>query len=394
MTISTQAWVLYAKHLDSNSDQNDTIAQLREEEYDFSEIEDHEALVKPIYGCWEANMGHAISRDPLDVCQFRGEDKVVIGNSGVVQVLQTGKLVSHVKEGDYAIIIPVAYGDDERTNLFPKAYAYDSKGSVGLLAKQTKLPAHILGLIPKNTAYSLKQWAAFSLRYPSAWANWRMAIGARRLHTTESEEPSPFVWAWGGGVAFAELALAKHAGCQPFMVASKPERLNFLQKAGIQGIDRSQFPDLFYDKARYESDKVYRRAYILSETRFLKQVKALTNGAGVSLFIDNIGEPVIKVSLASLGLGGVLTTCGWKEGVSVPVNRARECIRYHTHVHTHGSHISYAMDAMAFGEKHGWMPPLDENEKIYTWDEIPALSNAYSENTISSYFPLFKINEE
>jgi len=52
-------------------------------EFRFDPPSDAELLVRPIYGCWEGNMGHALASVPVDICQLRGEAGVVLGNAGV-----------------------------------------------------------------------------------------------------------------------------------------------------------------------------------------------------------------------------------------------------------------------------------------------------------------------
>ena len=90
--VTTEAWVIYAAPDGSTSPQP---AELKKEEFSFSDINDHEVLAEPIYGCWEANMTHALERRPIDICRYRGEEKVVIGNAGVVRVLKAGSNVSN-----------------------------------------------------------------------------------------------------------------------------------------------------------------------------------------------------------------------------------------------------------------------------------------------------------
>src|SRR6185436_4621492 len=122
----------------------------------FSDPGPEEALVSPLFGCMEGNMGHAVDRRPIDLCLARGEARVVVGNAGV-------------------------------------------------LAKQTRMHQKQLIPIPQKTAYPLEQWAAFSLRYVTAWSNWELAYGTLRLLPNDTALPHPEVWGWGGGVSLGEL---------------------------------------------------------------------------------------------------------------------------------------------------------------------------------------------
>ena len=90
---TTEAWVL---HRGSNDSSDGEPGAFRLEEYSFSELTPHEVLAEPLYGCWEANMTHAVRRSPVDVCRQRGEDRIVIGNGGLVRILQVGDAVKSV----------------------------------------------------------------------------------------------------------------------------------------------------------------------------------------------------------------------------------------------------------------------------------------------------------
>jgi NADPH:quinone reductase-like Zn-dependent oxidoreductase len=160
MSYITEGWVL-------NEDKNPSISM---EEINFSKLESKEALVKPLYGCFEGNMQHAIERSPINVCKERGEKKVILGNAGVVEVLEIAPDVTNVKVGQKCLFFcngePDPYG-------FPiKIAGYDCVGSMGLLSKLSKTSEGQLIPLPDDDSISLQQWAAFSLRYITAWSNW------------------------------------------------------------------------------------------------------------------------------------------------------------------------------------------------------------------------------
>ena len=82
MTIRSDAWVIYAGEKGAPP----TPTKLVRETFEFSDPGPEEALVSPLFGCMEGNMGHAVERKPIDLCLARGEAKVVVGNAGVVRV--------------------------------------------------------------------------------------------------------------------------------------------------------------------------------------------------------------------------------------------------------------------------------------------------------------------
>ena len=393
--INTEAWVLHEKK--NGSKENGASAHgngvcrsevdLRLEAFSFPDLLDKEVLVEPVVGCWEGNMSHAVSRSPVDICRLRKEERVVIGNAGVVRVLKPGAEVTSLKEGDLCLVF--CNGIWDQLGYPQKIYGYDAAHTVGILAKRTKLHEQQLIKIPGTSRHSLEQWAAFSLRYITAWANWKVAYGVWKLKASE-DGYTPSVWGWGGGVTLAELSLARIAGCSTFMMASSKARLSLIQQCGIEAVDRRTFGELSFYPEKYKVDEEYTGRYQDSENAFLEFVAHKTDQRGVSIFIDFIGQPVFRVSLKSLARPGVITTAGWKEGMDLAVVRALECMNWHTHVHTHYARYSEGIEAVEFAEQTGWVPPVED--KIWSWEEIPTLAREHSLGSLTSWFPLYRIN--
>jgi NADPH:quinone reductase-like Zn-dependent oxidoreductase len=362
------------------------------EKFQFSEPTQEEVLAEPIFGCWEGNMTHALERTPVDVCRLRREERVVLGNAGVVRVVRTGSAVTTVRPGDYCLVFGNAEPDAH--GYMVKALAYDAADTMGVLAKQIRVHPRSLIRIPPKSRHSLKQWAAFSLRYITAWSNWRLAYGCWRLQVSEADCPTPFVAGWGGGVTYAQLLLARFAGCRVAMTASQEQRLRELEAAGIYPMDRREFPDLHFEPERYASELEYKKRYIQSEKRFLTRVKEAGQGREVDIFLDHIGAPLYPAALKALGREGVIASAGWKHGAELlNTSRSSECIRRHQHINTHYARYSEGVAATAFAENTGWLPPVNA-ERVYAWEEVPQLTEDYAQARISSYFPLFQVNPE
>lgn len=361
--ISTEAWVLH------RGESAGVPGKLVQEPFYFNEPGPDELLAKPLYGCWEGNMDHAIRRSPIDICELRNEAKVVIGNAGVVEVLRTGSRVSTVQEGDRCIVFCNGTADEHG---YPVTIlGYDCPGTMGVLAKTIKIQQSQVVRIPKSSRFSLEQWAAFSLRYVTAWANWNIAWGCYRAQLPEVPPDEVFVCAWGGGVAIAQLELAKLVGCRVAMLTSQKKRMLYLEERGIEAIDRSAF-----GQTSFEED-------------FLAAIRARTNGRGVSIFIDNIGANY-RSTIKALAREGVIATSGWKRIMTYPTVRSMECIARHIHVFTHYARYTEGLAAVAFAEEKGWMPKVDG--PTYAWEDIPNLAAAYEAGTVDSYFPIFAIN--
>lgn len=340
------------------------------EEVEFSELSSQEVLVKPLYGCFEGNMLHAIERTPINICRERKERKVILGNAGVVEVQDISSDVMNIKNGQKCLFFcngtPDAYG-------FPVRIAgYDCPGSMGLLSKLTKVNEKQLIPLPDDSSISLQQWAAFSLRYITAWSNWKVAYACflSQMDGIKSDEIN--VVAWGGGVSLAELTLANHYGCKTFMTTSNQERSKLIEDLGIVPINRSTF-----DKKYFENE-------------FISYLDKITNHKRASIFVDNIGGNLFNLTLKSLARQGVLATSGWKNGAVLPFVRSIECINRHIFVHTHYAKYSEGVEAVNFAVKNRWLPEVDNTH--YTWDEIPQMVDDYRNGKITSYFPIYSIN--
>lgn len=376
--ITTTAWVLH---------QDPERRGLFEEEFSFPDIAEDEALIEPLYGCWEANMSHAVEHQPVNIVRLRREKRIVLGNAGVVRVLKTGGAVTNVREGDVCMFCSAARLDQH--GYISSIHGYDARHTVGLLAKRTKIRGEALVPLPRDTRFSLQQWAGFSLRYMTAWSNWKVAHGAFRLQVSTEDMERPHVWGWGGGTTFAELDLARRMGCKAVMISGTQRNLDEIAETGMDAVDRREFVNLAFDADRFTSDADYREAYQQSERTFLRIVKEKTEAEGVSIFVDFIGSPVYRATLRALGREGVLTTAGWKKGMDLTTNRANECIGRHIHVFTHAARRGEDKEAMDFAERTGWMPKVTVQ---YDWSDIGKLAEDFEAERVCSYFPVFEVN--
>jgi len=377
--ITTEAWTLKVGRPD------DLSKGMVQKDFSFDDLHPDEVLLEPLVGCWEANMTHAIIRDPVDIVHQRHEEEIVLGNSGVCRVADVGSDVHTHKAGEL-----VFYGCAGKVDAFSYVElvsGYDAPGTVGTLAKKTKLKAEFAFKLPTDSSYTLEQWASYP-RYWTAWDNQHVAMACLRSQLSEEDLPRPHVWSWGGGVGIAQLSLANRMGCQTAMMASTDARLEEIEAAGIRAIDRREFEGLRYDPS-IEDDRKEKRRYFATLRKFMSIVKSVTNGEGVHIFIDNIGTPVYPATLRALARQGVISTCGWKEGMQVTNMRALECITRHIHVHTHAIRAQNCDEVIAYQEKMGWIAP--EPDRVWDWDNIQMLSDEYELGRIDSYFPIFRV---
>ncbi|MTK01193.1 zinc-binding dehydrogenase [Micromonospora sp. CP22] len=348
-----------------------------------------EALVEPLLGAWEANIDHALTRTPIDVCSARGEESVILGNLGVVRVLTSNPVPGgpSVEPGTVCLLMP--FGRLDRHGYVELVHAYDCPGTMGLLAKRSVLPLANLLPIPESTPYSIEQWATYG-RYFTAWDNWRAALGCWRTQLPDADPAEHLVLGWGGGVALAELTLAARAGFRTAMTVGSDERRELVEKSGITALDRRNWPGLQVPARGATPDEVARHEE--SVAAFVATVRELSDGAGASILIDNIGTPLWKLSSAVLARQGVISTCGWKAGMRIPVLRGAECMARHLHVNTHvwRSHdVSTIRDVMETTE---FLPPQQAIE-VWDFDDVPSLAQAYNQDRVASYFALYRVND-
>jgi len=385
MPVSSTGWFLHVAPPDAAG----RPGELVREDFELAELAEGEVLAEPLYGCWEGNMEHALSRRPIDVCRMRGEERVVLGNSGVVRVAEVGAGVRDLRPGQHAIVFASSVVD--RFGYPERMFAYDAPLTTGCLATRIKLKARELVPVPEGTRHSLARWAAFSVRYITAWSNMELALGTFRLLVGQDEFPDPHVWGWGGGTTLAQLELAGRRGCRPVMISGSDARLAQIRRAGITALDRRGFGEILFDEKRYAEDGASRRAYTQAERTFLREVAERTGGENVQIFVDYIGSPVFRATSKALGREGVITTAGWKEGMNITYLRSVECIGRHQFIHTHYARYPQALAAVAYGEGHGWMPEIDE--RVYRFDEVPELAAGFRRGE-TGFFPVYSVNEE
>ncbi|MGV9311869.1 zinc-binding alcohol dehydrogenase family protein [Streptomyces sp. NPDC003691] len=385
--IHADAWVLHAGPKTSGGEPPPA-GNLRREVFSFTAPAEHEALVEPLYGSWEANIEHAISRSPIDVCRLRNEDKVVLGNLGIVRVLRPAVSSSGIAEGDICMVMPFSKRD--RYGYAELVYAYEAPGTIGLLANRTKIDSALLLPLPRDSEYSLMQWAAYA-RYFTAWDNWKVAHRCWSAQMADQDPGEHLVFGWGGGVVLAELQLARRAGFRVAMTAGSDGRLAELRRLGITPVDRRLFPDLAIDPENRPDGPAARARYRASEAGFLRTVAELSDGAGVAVFVDNLGAPLYKATVKAMARQGVVTTVGWKQGMRTYHLRASECINRHLHVNTHVWRFGDCAAIRDYQESTGWVPEVDPGG-VYDFDEVGQLAGDYANGKIESYFPLFRVN--
>lgn len=128
---------------------------------------------------------------------------------------------------------------------------------------------------------------------------WRMLFGKRPLHAGETM----LIVGIGGGVALAALELALLAGARVLVTSSSDAKIARAIALGASA------------GVNYREEEVVAR------------VLALTNGEGVDVVVDSVGEASWGTSLRALRRGGRLVTCGATTGSNPPAEIQRLFVR-------------------------------------------------------------------
>jgi NADPH:quinone reductase-like Zn-dependent oxidoreductase len=138
--------------------------------------------------------------------------------------------------------------------------------------------------IPDSVKIDFERAAAIPLTFMTAW---RLMITKAKIKPGDDV----LIIGIGGGVALAAMQIAKLAGASVFVTSSSNKKL---EKARALGADET--------------------INYVENPEFHKEVFRITDGRGVDVVFDSVGEATWNKSLSSLRKGGKLVTCGATSG--------------------------------------------------------------------------------
>jgi len=143
-----------------------------------------------------------------------------------------------------------------------------------------------------DDALSFEEAAAFPLVYETAY---------RMLVTKAAVQPGEWVLIWGigGGVALAAFEICRALGARTVVTSSSPEKL---ERARTLGADV---------------------AVNHGDGDVVQAVKDATEGAGVDIVVETVGEATWERSLAAAGQEARIVVCGATSGHSPPARLYR-----------------------------------------------------------------------
>jgi NADPH:quinone reductase-like Zn-dependent oxidoreductase len=215
----------------------------------------------------------------------------ILGSDISGEVAKIGEAVSNVRVGDRVLLAPglscgqcahCIAGQDN----FCKDYTLFGSGVQGGYAEFVKSPA--VNVIPIPGALTFEQAAAVPLVFLTAW---HMLLTRARLRPAEEV----LVIGASAGVGSAAIQIAKSAGARVIAASTSEAKLAKAKELG--------------------ADEV-----ISSSGEFAREVKRLTNGRGVDVVFEHVGQVTWEQSIYSLARGGRLITCGATTGFEGKLN--------------------------------------------------------------------------
>ncbi len=225
----------------------------------------------------------AASLNHLDLWLRRGLPSVpkprILGADGAGVVAALGPGVDGFDEGAAVVLNP---GLDDGARIV-------GEHMDGTHAELIAVPAEYVHPIPEDVSF--EEAAAFPLVFVTAY---RMLVTRAALRDGEWV----LVWGIGAGVATAALAIAKALGARVVVTSTSDEKLARARELGADAAVRT------------ESDVV-------------AEVRALTDGRGVDVVVEHVGEATWKTSLQAVRREGRIVVCGATSGPNPPANLHR-----------------------------------------------------------------------
>jgi NADPH:quinone reductase-like Zn-dependent oxidoreductase len=249
------------------------------------EVLTFEDVDDPVAGAGEVLIRlHAASLNHLDIWMRRGLPSVpkprILGADGAGTVEAVGEGADSFSPGDRVVINP---GLDDGARIV-------GEHMDGTHAELIAVPAENVYAIP--AALTFEEAAAFPLVFETAY---RMLVTKARIREGEWV----LVWGVGSGVGSASFVIAKALGARTLVTSSSGDKLDRARELGA-------------DAAVNHADE-----------DVAATVKQATEGKGVDVVIEHVGEATWKTSLQAAGPNARVVVCGATSGPNPPAQLHR-----------------------------------------------------------------------
>ena len=223
---------------------------------------------------------HAASLNHLDLWIRKGLPSVpkprILGADGAGVVEALGEGVEGFAEGQRVVINPGIDLGDGRISVV-------GEHSDGTHAELIAVPAGNVYQLPDDIGF--EEAAAFPLVFETAY---RMLVTKAALREGEWV----LLWGIGSGVATAGLAIARALGARAIVTSTSDEKLARASELGAYA------------------------AVPMADVA--ARVKEITEGHGVDVVLEHVGEATWATSLAVAAQGGRIAVCGATSGANPP----------------------------------------------------------------------------
>jgi zinc-binding alcohol dehydrogenase/oxidoreductase len=246
------------------------------------EVLRYEDAPDPVAGPGEVLVGlRAASLNHLDLWVRKGLPSVpkprILGADGAGVVAGLGEGVDGFQPGDPVVINPgIEHGD---------RIIVIGEHTQGTYAELIAVPAS--NVYPLADGLSFEEAAAFPLVFETAY---RMLVTRAALQEGEWV----LVWGIGSGVATAALTIAKAVGARVLATSSSDDKLARARELGADATVNHSDGDV------------------------VAAVKDATDGRGVDVVVEHVGEATWQRSLQAARTGGRVVVCGATTGPNPP----------------------------------------------------------------------------
>lgn len=220
--------------------------------------------------------------------------------AGIVDAV--GDKVTEWEPGDEAVVYPiVSCGECEHClageQTMCSTYEIIGEDRPGGLAEYVTVPADTLDPLPDTMDFVTA--AAYPVAYTTAW---RMLVTTGNLRPGETA----LILGASGGVGHAALQIADFSGATVYATTSSDEKAAVLSERAVEVIDYTTVP--------------------LDE-----RIRGLTDGRGVDLVADHVGQDTWQQSIDSLATGGRMVICGATSGADPDID-IRSVYQHHRQI--------------------------------------------------------------
>ncbi len=223
--------------------------------------------------------------------------------AGIIAAVGVG--VEHVSVGQEVITYPVCacrhcpacLAGEEVFCKSMKIWGFQTGPMDGSYAEYATIPA--AQVLPKPVRLSWVQAAALTT---SALSVWRMLATRARVLSGDQV----LIWGASGGTGSLAIQVTQLLGGVPIAVTSSADKAQFCESLGARHV--------IVAPQSYDADPAGFAEYVIRES------KRITNGRGVDIVFDHMGETTWPISIECLRWGGTIVICGATEGFQTQID--------------------------------------------------------------------------